>query len=105
MRAHRPSSFSSPQNMYDPLRPLDALRTQKGHFSTRKSYGTLPAGSQYLRLWGHHQELSADDWGAQQLVLAPELPIPASVPRPWRGPEPVSVPRLSSRRRPQHLKY
>ena len=90
MRDPRPSRFSSPQNMSDLLGPLDVLRTQRGTLH-QKSCRTHQAERQYLRFWGCRGEVSAADWGAQELELPAELPAPASVPRPWRRPEPVGA--------------
>ena len=79
--------------MSDLLGPLDALRTQRGTLLHQEILPNTPAGSQYLRFWGRRRELSAGDWRAQELKIAPELPTPASVPRQWRLPEPVPVPK------------
>jgi hypothetical protein len=90
--------------MPDLLGPLDKLRTQLGTLVHQEILRNTPAGSQYVRLWWRRQELSADDWGAQELELAPDLQL-ASVLRPWQSPEPVLVTKLSARRCPQNLKY
>lgn len=90
--------------MPDLLGPLDKLRTQLGTLVHQEILRNTPAGSQYVRLWWHRQELSADDWGAQELELAPDLQL-ASVLRPWQSPEPVLVTKISARRCPQNLKY
>ena len=94
----RLSRFSSPQNMSDLLRPLDVLRTKGGILLHQKSFRTHQQKS-IFKILGRggggggvgggrgrgRRELSATDWGAQELELAPELPTLASVPRPWRG--------------------
>ena len=80
----------------DLLGTLDALRTQGGTLLHQEILPNTPAGSQYLRFWGRRRELSAGDWRARELKIAPELPTPASVPRPWRRPEPVAVPKACS---------
>ncbi|KAM9698377.1 uncharacterized protein ACBT57_024392 [Dama dama] len=82
--------------MSDLLGTLDALRTQEGTLLHQEILPNTLAGSQYLRFWGRRRELSAGDWTAQELKIAPERPTPASVPRPWRRPEPVSVPKACS---------
>ena len=91
--------------MSDLLGPLGVLRTQRGTLVRQKSCQTHQQEVNILRFWGRRWELTAGDWGAQELEVTLELSTLASVLRPWRRQEPVLVPKLSSHRRPQNLKY